>query len=135
MASLNEGWGLAAHAAVWEVVESPIPRPTLRSLYEAGEYGAMARIAYDGQNKSVEAIAKILVRKQQDYGHANILRFGKDGVLVRLWDKVARYENLTKEGTDMAANFESVEDTLLDIIGYVTILRMLEKNTFTLDVV
>ena len=38
----------------------------------------------------VDRIAEILVRKQRDYGHHNIARFGRAGLLVRMHDKVAR---------------------------------------------
>ncbi len=129
-------WNDACLAAVMWVTETPLPDPTFRNLYEAGEFEAMGRLAYRKQYKNPVEIASILVRKQRDYGHGNIMRFGRDGVLVRLWDKVARYENLTKDNETHEASpeFETVEDTLLDIIGYVTILKMLEAGTFTLEV-
>lgn len=126
-------WNDACYAAVLDVIDTPFPLPTFRSLYDAGDYESMARLAFhaDMQTLSVLGIREVLVRKQRDYGHQNILRFGRDGVLVRLWDKVARLENLQK-ATEI--NFESEADTLLDIIGYVTILKMLENGTFTLEV-
>jgi len=50
-----------------------------------------------------------------DYGYENIARFGLDGILVRMHDKIARLENLVgKKGP----RNESVADTLADLIGY-----------------
>jgi len=79
--------------------------------------------AFEGLRVQRSDLVELLVRKQTDYGSANIMDgpFGPDvGIKVRLWDKIARYENLTKE--EMATHtpqFESLNDTLLDIIGYV----------------
>ena len=39
-------------------------------------------------------IAEIVISKQHDYGHDNILAFKEQGLVVRLWDKVARLKNL-----------------------------------------
>jgi hypothetical protein len=66
--------------------------------------------------------------KQHDYGHGNIAKFGQMGVLVRLWDKIARYNNLVRRNAD-AVN-ESLQDTLIDMIGYVVIYQMLALGTF-----
>lgn len=72
-----------------------------------------------------------LCRKQNDYGHGNILRFGLFGVLVRMSDKVERLKNLEKTGRK-ALN-ESTHDTLLDIVGYSIIALMLLDDTFKLE--
>lgn len=80
---------------------------------------------------SAEGITALLVKKQHDYGHGNILKFGADGVVVRLWDKIARYKNLTKRSTSIPMN-ESLDDTLMDIIGYSVIWMMIDDNTFVL---
>jgi|TARA_R110000822_G_scaffold279734_3_gene401445 hypothetical protein len=103
---------------------------SFRQLFEKEDYVSMGVKAYDewadGHNSDHAErsfLAKVLIRKQTDYGSANIMDgpFGPDvGIKVRLWDKIARYENLTKE--EMATKtpqFESLNDTLLDIIGYV----------------
>lgn len=74
-----------------------------------------------------------LVKKQFDYGHGNILAFGIPGVIIRLNDKIARLENLLSNGQSPLN--ESVTDTLIDIVGYITIIDMLESDTFTLDLV
>jgi len=78
----------------------------------------------------VDRIAEILVRKQRDYGHHNIARFGRAGLLVRMHDKVARLENLL-EFLKSPEN-ESVVDNFIDVIGYASIGIMWEKNWFLL---
>lgn len=70
----------------------------------------------------------LLCRKQHDYGHGNINKFGEFGVIVRLSDKVERYKNLVGK---QAMN-ESTNDTLTDIIGYCVVLLMLLDETFQL---
>lgn len=72
----------------------------------------------------------LLIRKQRDYGHENILRFGRDGLLVRVHDKVARLENLTAKGVE--PENEAVLDTFADIIGYSAIGIMVARGTFPL---
>jgi hypothetical protein len=72
-----------------------------------------------------------LCRKQHDYGHGNINRFGMYGVIVRLSDKIERLENLKNRNTK-AAN-ESTNDTLMDIVGYCVIALMILDDTFNLE--
>jgi hypothetical protein len=81
-------------------------------------------------NYWVDAISRILVRKQRDYGHHNIARFGRAGLLVRMHDKVARLENLLQWSTD--PENESVVDNFIDVIGYASIGIMWERNWFLL---
>jgi hypothetical protein len=80
-----------------------------------------------------EAMLDILCRKQHDYGHGNINAFGIVGVAVRISDKIARYENLTAKNTK--EQNESLLDTLMDMVGYAVIARMLEDGTFDLPLV
>ncbi len=80
---------------------------------------------------TVDSVQETLVRKQRDYGHENIRRFGLQGLLVRIHDKVARLENLVSNGG--TPNNESIEDTLLDIVGYSAIGIMWEKGDFMLE--
>lgn len=79
----------------------------------------------------IDEIVALLCRKQHDYGHGNILSFGMVGVVVRLSDKVARYENLSAKGEQGVA--EPLEDALLDEVGYAVIAQMLMDGTFTLN--
>lgn len=79
-------------------------------------------------------VVELIAGKQHDYGHGNILRFGVDGIIVRLSDKLARLENLTKRYADLpmrAAN-EPIADTWDDIVGYSIIAVMLVNDTFEL---
>lgn len=72
-----------------------------------------------------------LCKKQNDYGHENINRFGTYGVIVRLSDKVERLENLTSK--NIKPQNETLQDTLMDIVGYCVIALMLMDGTFNLD--
>lgn len=78
-----------------------------------------------------EVMQAVLVKKQSDYGHENILAFGVVGVAIRVCDKIARYENL-KDRKDQTQN-EPFEDCMMDMVGYATIARMIKNNTFTLE--
>jgi len=75
---------------------------------------------------------RMLCRKQHDYGHGNISKFGLVGVAVRMCDKIARAENLTKRGGVSAQTTEPLKDAYEDIIGYAVIAVMLYRNTFML---
>ena len=71
-----------------------------------------------------------LVKKQRDYGPENISRFGRQGLLIRCHDKVARLENLLASGK--TPENESIHDTYMDIVGYSAIGIMWESRTFLL---
>jgi hypothetical protein len=76
-------------------------------------------------------VHETLCRKQHDYGHENIQRFGRAGLMVRVHDKVARLENLI--GNNAKPNNESIQDNVMDVIGYSAIGIMLESGTFLLE--
>lgn len=78
-----------------------------------------------------DEMLELLVSKQHDYGHGNILAFGIVGVGIRACDKVARYFNL-KDQPDSAHN-EPFIDCLKDMVGYSIIGSMLLDGTFTLE--
>jgi len=73
-------------------------------------------------------IAELVIRKQQDYGHENILAFGEFGILVRTNDKVARLKNLQNK----KASNEAKDDSWDDLGGYSIIQGMLRRGWFTL---
>ena len=75
-------------------------------------------------------IAGMVAEKHKDYGPDNILVFKEQGLVVRLWDKVARLKNLLWANTNKPKN-ESIEDTFTDIAGYAIIGLMLANNSFT----
>ena len=75
----------------------------------------LATFNEDAAEISYEALS-VLVSKQMDYGPANIaLAPGGpiNGLLVRLFDKLHRLENLTATGA--TPEHESLEDTFLDV--------------------
>tara|TARA_R110000824_G_scaffold100319_2_gene238607 strand:+ start:813 stop:1133 length:321 start_codon:yes stop_codon:yes gene_type:complete len=74
-------------------------------------------------------VAEIVISKQHDYGHDNILVFGERGLVVRLWDKLSRLKNLLWVMNEEPKN-ESVEDTFTDMAGYAIIGLMIKNNTF-----
>jgi hypothetical protein len=103
---------------------------SFRELYDSAQFDALARKAMRLLSTEVWSMDKqveLLASKQHDYGHENINRFGSNGVLVRLWDKVSRYENLLGRG----AENEPIDDTLKDMVGYVTIYVMVKNGTFS----
>lgn len=76
-------------------------------------------------------IAELAAAKHHDYGQANIERFGVEGILVRMSDKVERLKNLaTRE--DSPAIAESVLDAWTDLVGYSIVGIMFINGTFTL---
>lgn len=74
-------------------------------------------------------VGNTLLKKNADYGGASF-DLGTNGNMVHLWDKVRRYRSLTEKGMKgETPNFESMEDTLKDIIGYAVIgLHILESE-------
>lgn len=83
-----------------------------------------------GVELSPDLIVSTLVRKQRDYGHENIRRFGSQGLYVRLHDKVARLENLLSTGA--TPENESLQDNVMDVVGYCAIGCMWEAQKFLL---
>lgn len=81
-------------------------------------------------SEHLDAIVKVVISKQHDYGTDNIAKFGHTGLQVRLHDKVARLANLVSKGS--AAKNESLEDTWRDIVGYSIVGLMWENETFWL---
>lgn len=75
-----------------------------------------------------DKVAAILIKKNQDYGGASF-DLGLYGNMVHLWDKVHRYRNMVG-CNKKEPNFEGLEDTLIDIIGYGIIgLHILKEDT------
>lgn len=87
----------------------------------------------EGWGITQQELIETLIRKQRDYGHQNIAMFGRDGLLIRVHDKIARLENLVTREAE-AAN-EPIRDTVLDIAGYSTIGVMWDRKQFLLELV
>ena len=74
-------------------------------------------------------IADLVIKKQHDYGHENILAFGELGLVVRTNDKIARLKNLLgKDGVT-----EPRIDAWVDVVGYGIIALMLDRDWFKLE--
>lgn len=75
-----------------------------------------------------EDLIQTLLKKNEDYGGASF-DLGINGNMVHLWDKVRRYRSLVeKQQNNTKPNFESIEDTLKDIMGYAAIGLIILKN-------
>ena len=72
----------------------------------------------------------IMYKKNQDYGD-NISRHGAEGVIIRLWDKLYRLDNVFHSGTREVID-ETLEDTIKDARNYLTILLLLLRNEWQL---
>lgn len=101
----------------------------LASWLDIGRAGAKLALVL-GYELDADVVTKTLVRKQTDYGHENIRRFGERGLFVRLHDKVARLENLLAR--DASPKNESLADNLLDVVGYCAIGCMWVGGVFLL---
>jgi len=76
----------------------------------------------------LDDIQSILEKKNQDYGdsfHDTFTEFGIISSVIRLNDKMKRLKTLVKNSSK--PNYESIEDTLKDIIGY-AVLTLKELN-------
>ena len=74
-------------------------------------------------------MVQLLCHKQHDYGHNNITNFGIIGVAIRICDKIARIDNLSKR--NQPTN-ESLVDSYIDVVGYAMISIMLNEDSFKL---
>lgn len=110
---------------------SPMDHEKLAELWAEVGHTAMRYASNSGSRFTGEELTSTLVRKQRDYGHDNIRRFGTYGVIVRCHDKIARLENLRATGQD--PQNESVRDNIMDVSGYAAIGIMLETDTFELS--
>lgn len=81
-----------------------------------------------------ENITETIIRKQNDYGPNNISKFGIWGLIVRIHDKIARIDNLLskKRNSINAVSDETVYDTMLDIIGYSSVMLLWLNGWFLL---
>lgn len=91
---------------------------------------ACSQMKHDG-TWSADAMLDLLIRKQRDYGHENIMLFGLVGVGVRMCDKIARLKTILADGH--APENESLLDTWRDLVGYSVIAMMLWTDTFKLE--
>jgi hypothetical protein len=74
-------------------------------------------------------LRSIMMKKQADYGPLNIaLAPGgpMNGLRVRMYDKLARLNNLADKSA--TPNFESIEDTLIDLANYAIIGLLVQRG-------
>ena len=74
-------------------------------------------------------LAKIMYRKHKDYGPKNIAEAPggpMNGLRVRMYDKLARLNNLVDTGD--TPNYESIEDTLIDLANYAIIGLLVQRG-------
>lgn len=93
-------------------------------------FRAVAELAFPHTLLTTAEIVDLVIDKQRDYGHDNILRFGVEGIQVRISDKQARLENLLCRRHEPTN--EATFDSWTDIVGYCIIGTMLVDGTFTL---
>ena len=80
--------------------------------------------------QTADELITILLKKHHDYGPYNIAHApggAMNGLLVRMHDKMARLENLTYNN-DANPNYESIEDTLMDLANYAIIGLMVQRG-------
>jgi len=73
-------------------------------------------------------LATILYKKHEDYGPMNIAGAPggpMNGLRVRMYDKLARLAHL---GDNDTPNYESVEDTLIDLANYAIIGLLVQRG-------
>jgi len=74
-------------------------------------------------------LRNIMMKKQEDYGPLNIALApggAMNGLRVRMYDKLARLNNMA--GKDATPNFESIEDTLIDLANYAIIGLLVQRG-------
>ncbi len=83
--------------------------------------------------KDLDAILQelqyIMLKKHEDYGPMNISGAPggpMNGLRVRMYDKLARLNNLVDTGD--TPNYESIEDTLLDLANYAIIGLLVQRG-------
>ena len=72
----------------------------------------------------------IMLRKHNDYGPYNIAHApggAMNGLIIRMHDKLERLQNLYYKKTD-TPNYESVEDTLIDLANYAIIGLLVQRG-------
>lgn len=80
-------------------------------------------------NAIIARLKEVLLKKHQDYGPLNIAHAPGgpiNGLRVRMYDKLARINNLYEKGGD-TPNYESLEDSFIDLANY-AIIGILVQN-------
>lgn len=121
-------WGITRNMSE---AKSAIRSDESRASWDLVNIGICAAGLLSNQGHwDVGKMERLLCSKQADYGTGNIKAFGLHGVLVRMSDKVARWEHLMMKGTK--PENESMQDTLMDMVGYAAVTLLLERGEFEL---
>ncbi len=78
----------------------------------------------------LDTAGNLLIRKHHDYGPKNIAHSPGgplNGLRVRMWDKVARINNLLD--SNVSPSNESLRDSFLDLLNYSAIAMMVLDKT------
>jgi hypothetical protein len=79
----------------------------------------------------LDAAGNLLIKKHHDYGPKNISQSPGgplNGLRVRMWDKVARINNLLDSG--VTPSNESLRDSFIDLLNYSAIAMMVLDETW-----
>jgi hypothetical protein len=79
----------------------------------------------------MDSAGNLLIRKHHDYGPKNIAHSPGgplNGLRVRMWDKIARINNLLDSG--VKPSNESLRDSYLDLLNYSAIAMMVLDNVW-----
>ena len=74
-------------------------------------------------------LRSIMMKKQEDYGPLNIALApggAMNGLRVRMYDKLARLNNMADKGG--TPNYESIEDTFIDLANYAIIGLLVQRG-------
>lgn len=94
-------------------------------LIATGATIILSRLSEQSPEESYAELRELLLKKNKDYKGASF-DLGMSGNVVHLWDKVSRLNNLNN---NTEPNFEAIDDTLRDIIGYCVIgLHIISKR-------
>ena len=96
----------------------------MKSTYNEAAFAEMTYVYTD-------AMAELLINKQRDYGPKNIsLAPGGplNGLRVRMFDKLARINNLLESGA--TPENESIRDSFIDLANYAVIAMMVLDNNW-----
>ena len=79
----------------------------------------------------LDAAGNLLIQKHHDYGPKNIAESPGgplNGLRVRMWDKIARINNLLDSGVEPSN--ESLRDSFMDLLNYSAIAMMVLDKTW-----
>ena len=96
----------------------------MKSMYDEKAFAELTYVYTD-------SMAELLIKKQKDYGPKNIsLAPGGplNGLRVRMFDKLARINNLLESGA--TPENESIRDSFIDLANYAIISMMVIDNNW-----